>query len=499
MLKSLPLHLLYRNQNGLINSKSPLFELVGLYLSDHDINLDDFELAEFPLSEEEVPNYLEDLLAFVILINFSPTEPSHLGTSRLGTPIHSLLNQLPRMISERHAVILSLIRHLAGLPPESISLNILEGGATQLQTGDYRPWEAQPYAPDHARCGVLLCLLAYLTKADDLRDTVFRIAKWHLNTLDADFFPMVGLFSREKNGSPSLHLIWNYLFFYAVGSLMGEPKYVGLSERYVGFLDGISASADLKVAPLLPLIEELIRKERRNTKREVLSLSEHVYDSSMALVGTRNGSSHVVCTLRGGYSGLGSLRVGDVRILSYGPHHLPLEECLGFGIEGNHSVDHGVRQSWIDVAPSGFSLKGCVRLVDHPIFSSDPVFHFGKLSGIWLEVEQLFQSPHFYLRTQFLGFEGWGSLAFSFFVKAQRCSVASQSLTARSLNRYEGEVHDVLLEGEEGLIRLNSSQGSSMQIIPLGSNENFWGADFLIAYMLDSKQSAYDWNMSFEH
>ncbi len=225
-----------------------------------------------------------------------------------------------------------------------------------------------------------------------------------------------------------------------------------------------------------------------------LSLPENIYDPSTALVGYRSTSQHVICTLHGGHTGLGMLRVEDIEIVNYGPQYLPLSDCQGFGIEGNALSDQGIRRSMIEGRRQTFVLKGCTRLIDQP--SSSP-FDIGQFRGIWLEVVQEFKRPHFYLKTTFLGLDGWESVAFSFFVKARCCRTQSQQmLYPRTLERYEGEVQTLIFEGHQAALELRSlfTQGT-LKVIPLGGGNNFWGADFLVAYLLHSDQRQYQWHI----
>jgi hypothetical protein len=196
--------------------------------------------------------------------------------------------------------------------------------------------------------------------------------------------------------------------------------------------------------------------------------------------------------LHGSHTGLGVLRHDDIEIVNYGPQYLPLGECQGFGIEGNALSDHGMRRSTIEWRRGGFSLKGCTRLVDQP----SSLLEVGKFRGIWLEVAQEFKKPHFYLKTTFLGLDGWDAVAFSFFVKASCCKIQSQVLYPRTLERYDGESHTLLLQGREHQLEICPIAFKGvMQVIPLAGGDNFWGADFLVAYLMTSDCRHYQWHI----
>lgn len=501
MLKSLPLRLvyqnrLYRSENDVFCSENDDFRgPVTNFLTGRPVDSNDLTerassaLRRFSLTEEENILDSENILTAVLLLKLMHSDVASVLSSASG-----FLYRNQDGLTPFRSVFIALLRHLTGMPVHSVHPVLLEGGGCPIDLHEYCPRQAQPYAPYHAEFGVLLSLLARLTENVALKTAVLRIAKWHLNTLDVDFSPLVGLFSQEKHGSLFRQSIWNYLFFYSLTDLFGESEYSDIVRYYAGFLESSTATGDTEVSPLFPLIEELINRLSCKVSESGCALSETIYDPSCALVGKRNPGELAVCTLHGGYTGLGCLRSGDVRILSYGPQHSPLEDCRGFGIEGNRLSDHGLRRSSVEVHPAGFSLKGCVRLVDRPLDSPETMFRFGKLSGIWFETEQELRSSHFSLKTAFLGFDGWEGVAFSFFVKASRCSIGSHCLHPRTLHRYEGEVCEVLLEGKEGQISLASNHQGMMRAIPLGGGHNFWGADFLVAYILGSEQSRYVWD-----
>ncbi|MDP1880932.1 MAG: hypothetical protein Q8K60_08340, partial [Parachlamydiaceae bacterium] len=139
-------------------------------------------------------------------------------------------------------------------------------------------------------------------------------------------------------------------------------------------------------------------------------------------------------------------------------------------------------------------IKGCVRMVDEPAQSE---FGFGKYRGIWLEVVQEYKRPLFSLKTTFLGLNGWDSVVFSFFVRAKQCVIGNdKTLFPNTLEHYEGEVQSIYFHGKEIKVGLNSiGHNGKLQVIPLSGGNNFWGANFLVAYQLTNDQSHYEWQV----
>lgn len=392
--------------------------------------------------------------------------------------------------------LVALNHALARMPIPEVGPHLLESGAALIDLREYHPWLSLPYTPHHFEFGIFLCLLALVTKREDLKESVLRLANWQLNTLDMAAKPLKGLFVREKDGKQLQHLCLSYLLFRGAAILKEETPFAAVAEVILkeiqDFVREKQDQVEERIDPLWPLIEKWFERYPI-VSVGTLNLSEHIYDPSTALVGYRSLSQQVMCTLHGGHTGLGIVRQGDVEIVSYGPQYFPLAECQGFGIEGNALSDQGMRRSIIEWRRHSFCLKGCTRLVDRP----SSLCELGEFRGIWLEVTQEFKRPHFYLKTSFLGLDGWEATAFSFFVKAACCKILGQSLLPRTLERYEGEIQTISLEGRQPTVlelRALSFQGT-MRVIPLAGGNNFWGADFLIAYFLNSDQRDYQWHI----
>lgn len=487
----------YQQQINLISSKSPLEMGVEAVLAGQSIDLgfilDSYPQWEIHASEEKMIKNWKSFVLLALLKHFSQEESKDLGSQ-----IRLLLREPWNEHSHELRVLIALSHYLMGLPVPQLNLKLLEGGAILVDRQEYCPWLALPYLPRHAELGVLFCLFAFLTKREDLKESVKRLVHWHLNTLDHQFLPLAGLFVQEKDGDMRHLLIWNYLLFYGAAQLTKESHLKKIAQVQLEHLNNLLEPRSFIISPLLPLLEKAFGKEENLIGKD-FHLSETIYDSSTALIGSRLDGCQAVCTLHGGYTGLGSFRNKDVEILNYGPQYLPLSECSGFGIEGNYFSDHGLRKTVMRTKGQGFFVKGCVRVVDQP--EASPWQHFGQFRGVWLEIEQEFKEKHLSIQTNFIGLNGWETLAFSFFVKAAKCSVSSLSLFPRTFDRYEGKLCPLIFEGKQGAVHLATSdlgpgsESISMQVIPLGGGSSFWGADFLVAYLLDSHQSRYQWQI----
>lgn len=439
-------------------------------------------------TEEKVIHNWKNVLTLTLL-NYLARQPS----KELNSHIPRLLREPWNEESQYLRVIVALVHSLTGLPVPEVSPQLLPGGAALIELKEYSPWLALPYSPYHAEFGTLLSLLAFLTEKEALKQTIERLAKWQLNMLDAHYLPFSGLFVQEKHGAFSSLLLWNYLFFKGAAVLLNNKTYEAIAQAQLEQLNQSAEKAPFPIPPLIPLIEKIFTKNK-DEEVKLPSLPESIYDSSTALIGKRLNHYQTICTLHGGYTGLGCLRGRDTGIVTYGPQYLPLGECVGFGIEGNQLSDHGLRKSVLKQHAHGFSLKGCVRLVNQP--KNVQTSALTQFKGIWIEIEQEWKERQLDIKTHFLGIDEWKSVAFSFFVNASKGSVETgQALVPKSFNRYAGPAAQVEFEGTDCLTISATGGFHSMEVIPLGGGDSFWGADFLVAYLLDPNQRHYQWQI----
>lgn len=489
MLDLCSLQSLYFTQ---IEDSSPYFDqticrfLQSQILPPQDV-VDECQWHQPFLSEDKAIENWKQLLTMNIFCELAQVHQSEVASKV------RLFERHPWNQSSQYFRSLITLNHaFAKMPIPEVGPHLLESGAALIDLHEYCPWLSLPYTPHHFEFAIFLCILSLLTKRNDLQEIVLRIAHWQLNTLDIEAKPLSGLFVREKDGGAFQHLCLSYLLFRSAAILSEKTPFAAIAEAIMKSIQARLEQTREKIDSLWVLIERWL-DDYKVVSYAPLELSEHIYDPCTALVGYRSLAQHVVCTLHGGHTGLGELKQDDIEIVSYGPQYLPLGDCRGFGIEGNVLSDYGIRRSMIEWRRGSFILRGCTRLVDQPSSSS---FEMGKFRGIWLEVSQEFKKPHFYLKTTFLGLDGWDSIAFSFFLKATRCTVQSQILHPRTLKSYEGEAQVILLEGEKSVLELRPlSFKGTMHVIPLAGGNNFWGADFLVAYLMNSDHRHYQWHI----
>lgn len=490
MANPLPLHALYQAQPICSDVKSAINRACHSYLVGHEAANQD--IIDLPRSA--IRSWKDLLLLNLIYRLLSlPQGEVH----RLSTDIRLLLRQPWNEQSQYQRSLVALNYALADLPVPAVSPHLLESGAAPIELEEFRSWLAVPYIPYHAEFGTFLALLSRLTGNVELQETAIKIAQWHFNTLDASFHPFTGLFVQEADGSAGCLLGWNYLLFHALGQLSGYEHFETAAQRQLDYLSQLKERGSLCLDPLMPLLELQLRSSQP-IGCHPFNLPAQIYDPANALVGWRSPEQNVVFTLHGGHTGLGCFHLKDTAIISYGPQYLPLDDCRGFGIEGNDLSDKEMRKSTVEWGPQGFRASGCVRFVDQPTGLQPPSpYSLGLFRGIWIEVDQILAKNQVHLNANFLSLDGWESVAFSFFIQAQACRVGEEQVNLRSLSRYQGAIKPLLAEGAASSFQLQAlHQHGSMQVIPLGGGNNFWGADFLVSYVLDPSESRYRWQIT---
>jgi hypothetical protein len=444
--------------------------------------VDDFNWQETRISPEKT---IENWKKFLTLNLLNYYAKSH--TNQLAALLHIFEQQSWNQSSQYFRLIAALNHYLVDIPVPEVGVHLLESGAALIDFQEHCPWLSLPYHPFHLEFGIFLSALGLLSKRTEFEPFVRRLANWQLNTLDATGQPFYALYTREKDNNYFETVLLHYLFFKGAACLTQEKKFFYFAELTGERLKENCKLDHQSINPLWVIMEKVF--EFTEMKSEAFDLPTQIHDSSTSLIGYRTEKQSAICTLHGNHTGLGYFRDHDVEIVNYGPQYYPFDDCNGFGIEGNHLSDHGIRQSIMEWNRYGFSQKGCVRMVDQHASSTQ----MGLFRGIWLEVVQEYKHSQLQVKTNFLGLDGWESVAFCFFVKAKQSCINQYSLLPGKLERYEGNSFPVTFEGEKSTLELTAQTPGSMQVIPLCGGINFWGADFLVAYLLNTQQRNYGW------
>lgn len=410
---------------------------------------------------------------------------------------HLIIQEIKRLQTEvcwPEFQLLSAYQHLVdillGCRPEKKNVFFqLEEGACPVEGGGHWSWGGVPHPAFHAELGTLWLLCAGLTGNQLFFEYAKRLVEWQLHTLDHDFSPFVGLYSHEGNVSESLLLINNYILFFAASRCMSRPDYAFIAKKILSKLNDIASKTNVEIPPYAVLMEKWFGEQYSSIEAQEMKLPTHFQDIKLGKAGNRSENSSAIGTLFGGGTGMGCCHFGDVQVVNFGPQHLPLGDCRGFGVEGGGQLLSEYIKS-ISITDTSFNIEGLARMASLPMPTTSLAnFRQGQPSGIWLDSKLRYEAGEFSIHASFKGLFDH-PIAFVFFVKANNCLIdGKQMVKPRSFQQYSGEVREVELQGNRGSLFLNEIQKQGldfcqeMQVIPLGGGKNFWGADFLVAYM----------------
>ena len=369
-----------------------------------------------------------------------------------------------------------------------------EGGAANLDIKGHFRWGALPHLPFHAELGLVWSLIGVLTGDERALAAAERLAQWHMNTLDADFAPFMGLFTREEVASRDLLCGFNAFMYTILASRTKRSDFEKIAFETRAQLDRVFLSRESEFPLLIRVLDKLYA--RPAALASSFKLSREIYDPSLALIGVRGEKEQVVLSLGGGGTGMGTLVHGDVELTAFGPQHDPISECQGFGIMG-FSHNRGKEKKFVQIeqAPDKIQLQGICRLVPEGKLSTSLASYMNGIpSDIWLDVQQIYQDHKLHIAADFIGLKPGTQVFFTFFAKAKTCQVEGEpAMSTPSLSHFQDLARPVFLRGERSQLTLFSSFAGEMEVIPLSGKGSFWGADFMIAYKLSPQNSRYSW------
>lgn len=276
------------------------------------------------------------------------------------------------------------------------------GQCSPFARGHYWDWADVPFLAENAELGLLHALIAMLSSHTQYAESAKGIADWQQKLLDADNTPTT-LYLREGTSSSTTLLALHYLLYRAVAQLHQCPYSAAISQRLLQQLHHTPWL--LPLPPYLLAIEAFLARQQSMPPIEERELPQIVADSEAFIAGVRLKEKSVLCSLTGSRTGLGYIRKGDVKILSYGPQALPLGDCRQFGIES----PLGSKRAALKMQGSAFKLFNTVRLPldlprdDHPAtYGMAPTpYHYADLQQefyddlfqVWFQPYSFFSQP----------------------------------------------------------------------------------------------------------
>lgn len=382
----------------------------------------------------------------------------------------------------------------------------LPSGAAPLEAGEHWSWASIPHPNYHAELGALWCFYGSFYNDQRVLSAAEYLADWQQCTLNHEGIPHVGLFSHEGDTAEENLLINNYILFDSIARQCSRADIAAIANIQKEKLQLIMPLNGKMIHPLYVILENwharacpyLIGLQNdaviENNKSLFQQFPSNYQDLNLAFAGCRNSNSSAVATLFGGGSGMGSFCREEIQIVSFGPQNGPLGDCRGYGLESGADLSKHIKV--INSTADQFSIEGLTRLRSIPQEKTSLAnYREGIHACVWIDSKLEFNENKFSISLTFNDFNDL-DLSFAFFVKASHCIIdGKQTVQPRSLQHYWGDIHRVDLQGRKEMLSIKADHQGEMHVIPLGGGEDFWGADFLIAYTCKNDLKQYHWSI----
>lgn len=373
----------------------------------------------------------------------------------------------------------ALIKFQCGIPSEDLIPVVREGGAAPFEPEGHLPWGQTTQGEYHAELGLVWFLLGKFLQKSYFDEAAKQVAIWEIKVSKADHTPFPGLFCQESDYDPDGIKAAQMLLF----KMTGLPYCPGDISRnnhlLFVYLDKITPGNTLKPQ----------------------ALPKAFVDRSMNLCGWRDPDLSLFFTTAGGGTGLGGFSYRSIEVLAYAPQTHPLNEAYGFGI---NTLPRNELKCHMSQESREITSRGLCRLTDvalQPEATSWNNFRVGNSPHCWLEVSQALKENKIEIETILRAIDEPPDLTFTFFVKA--CAVKMDQIEAlpNQLRHFEMEISTLEIIGENCSIRLFQHIDNipldryNVELIPLGGNRAFWGADFLISFPYSKQGTRNRWTL----
>jgi hypothetical protein len=381
-----------------------------------------------------------------------------------------------------------LLQLLAGISDAALPAEA--DGYYPFVEGHYWSWADIPFMIQHAQLGIIHTLLAFHQPDSGYRATSKAIADWQTQLLDSDGIPTT-LYQREGATTETQLLATHYILYRAIAQLHQCTRAAAISETILLKLHQIETPSRLPL--YLFAVEAFLESQLPPPPPEVKSLPEMIADPKVLIAGYRSSTRSVICSLSGSRTGIGYIRKGDVKILSYGPHGFPLTECQQYGIEAAATLGAGE----MAVGENAFNLSRIIKLPAEPPANNHPAT-FGMLPAPFEFAEIRQEYADDILHVSYKPYSSRSrELGFAFFAQASNCLLSDGTLIKRkSLEQFSGKSQPLALQANHATLTLLPADGTEMQIIPLAGSDDFWGADYLIAFKTPDAGCFYKWKVT---
>ena len=331
---------------------------------------------------------------------------------------------------------------------------------------------------------LVLCLTGIQMQNLKLINSSIKCCYFLMQLLDQQCTVPLGLWVKENEFKTS-DVFFGYTLLFCFSYLVtSNSEYQEVYERLFSQLDSYLQDQG-SLAPLYPLMMKYLEKLRFNktliyTGQEFEISDFQEINRLFGLASFKAGKINLNLTCSGIQSGIGTLSKKDIKIVSMGPHLLPLGESSSFGI---HRVPSLKERAFKDIESSikedKFSFSGWTRVVSQN----------KNLSDSWLYINAELDDVNCLMNFEIKHQKEKKDVYIAFFVKASKATISTNfHLLPGSLDRYLGKAEKVTFGSISTTLKINTNAKTEMQVIPLAGQGHFWDADFLLAYLLEDEE-----------
>ncbi len=392
----------------------------------------------------------------------------------------------------------SLGCYLIGLPVPTLEPKQLTKGGILVESGGYFPDGGIPHLLLNAELALTWLFLGWKLKCEKLIEAALKWAHLSAHFFDHKNRPFHAVWTREPEYSPSLFYVLYFLLFSVSSKFVANAKIVQLAETLSFALEQKDCGF-LHPSPVLAAFFSLgfesLEREKIVLEMDTLHIAQEI-DQNLGYLLFKQNDLSFMCCFSGVNTGLGALHKTGVCILSFGPHHTPLGDPNRYGIYRTCSFSQPFRDVELVKTSNAFMLKGWTRILSSDVARGSPLsLTMNYPSRQWLHLCAEGSQSKVLLKSRLVGPSGETPLFFAYFVKADEVRVQSDLFSPGSLRQYRGKNREIVFEGGGQTLCLQPHTQGEMYVIPLAGGHHFWGADFLVAFLIEPYGKMHSWEI----
>ena len=376
---------------------------------------------------------------------------------------------------------------------EPFEVKQLEKGAV-LQENEMHTLERQvPEPRENAELALICLYLGWKWGKEELIQYGLKLTEFCLSLCDHEGKLFQGMWVRESDYQKGgLTQIFSLLFTVASHVALSSKVQV-VSDALCEQKKGMDPLTSLFAKAFHTLIEEEVPLPKMEG-----GIMLYDQDQSLGFLRYHKGDLSFACSASGVNTGLGVMHKKGIHITSFGPHYAPLADsnCYGLFRPSNGSRE-GFRDLTYESKEDKVGIKGWTRVVapvnDHV---SKQSYSLAQGGPEWLYFEVVGEEEEMKVTVRQTRYQPETPLYFVFFVSAEKGIIEGKAeLFPRGLERFQGPIDQIFFEKEGKRIKVKAHFEGEMEVIPLAGDDHFWSADFLLAFPLQRKMTAYRWSI----